>query len=72
MPPLGPIKRKDLIHYLRELGFDGPYAGGKHQYMLKGEIKLTVPNPHQNDISRDLLVRILRQGGIDRSEWEKL
>ena len=72
MPPLGPIKRKDLIHYLRELGFDGPYAGGKHQYMLKGEIKLTVPNPHQSDISRDLLVRILRQGGIDRSEWEKL
>ena len=72
MPPLGPIKRKDLIHYLRELGFDGPYAGGKHQYMLKGEIKLSVPNPHQSDISRDLLVRILRQGGIDRSEWEKL
>ena len=72
MPPLGPIKRKELIHYLRELGFDGPYAGGKHQYMLKGEIKLTVPNPHQSDISRDLLVRILRQGGIDRSEWEKL
>lgn len=72
MPPLGPIKRKDLIHYLRELGFDGPYAGGKHQYMLKGEIKLTVPNPHQSDISRDLLARILRQGGIDRSEWEKL
>lgn len=72
MPFLGPIKRKDLIHYLRELGFDGPYAGGKHQYMLKGEIKLTVPNPHQGDISRDLLVRILRQGGIDKSEWEKL
>ena len=72
MPPLGPIKRKDLIHYLRELGFDGPYAGGKHQYMIKGEIKLTVPNPHQSDISRDLLARILRQGGIDRSEWEKL
>ena len=72
MPPLGPIKRKELIHYLRELGFDGPYAGGKHQYMIKGEIKLTVPNPHQSDISRDLLVRILRQSGIDRSEWEKL
>ncbi len=72
MPPFGPIKRKDLIHYLRELGFDGPYAGGKHQYMVKEEIKLTVPNPHQSDISRDLLARILRQGGIERSEWEKL
>ena len=72
MPPFGPIKRKDLIHYLRELGFDGPYAGGKHQYMVKGEIKLTVSNPHQSDISRDLLARILRQGDIDRIEWEKL
>jgi hypothetical protein len=56
--PFGPIKRKDLIHYLKELGFDGPYVGGKPQYMVKGEIKLTVPNPHQSD--------------IDRSEWEKL
>ncbi|MCI0693140.1 type II toxin-antitoxin system HicA family toxin [candidate division KSB1 bacterium] len=72
MPIFGPIKRKDLIHYLRELGFDGPYAGGKHQYMVKGEIKLTVPNPHQSDIGRDLLARILRQGSIDKSEWEKL
>ena len=72
MPAFGTIKRKDLIHYLRELGFDGPYAGGKHQYMIKGEVKLTIPNPHQSDISRDLLVRVLRQAGIDRNEWEKL
>jgi predicted RNA binding protein YcfA (HicA-like mRNA interferase family) len=72
MPPFGPVKRKDLIRYLRELGFDGPYAGGRHQYMVKGEIRLTIPNPHQSDIGRDLLARILRQAGIDRSEWEKL
>ena len=32
MPTFGPIRRKDLIHYLRALGFDGPYHGGKHQY----------------------------------------
>jgi hypothetical protein len=24
MPPFGPIKRTDLIHYLQQLGFDGP------------------------------------------------
>lgn len=72
MPQFGPIKRNDLIHNLRELGFEGPYAGGKHQYMVKGEIKLTIPNPHQSDIGRDLLARILRQGGIDKSDWEKL
>jgi hypothetical protein len=29
-------------------------------------------NPHQADISRGLLARILRQAGIERDEWEKL
>lgn len=72
MPQFGPIKRKDLIYNLRELGFEDPYAGGQHQYMVKGEIKLAIPNPHQSDIGRDLLARILRQGGIDKSDWEKL
>jgi hypothetical protein len=23
--------------YFRQLGFDGPYSGGKHQFMAKGE-----------------------------------
>ena len=72
MPAIGPIKRQDLIHYLKEMGFEGPFIGGKHQYMVKGEIKLAVPNPHQADISRDLLIRILRQAGIDKDEWERL
>ena len=31
MPPLGTIKRGDLIRYLKKAGFDGPYSGGKHQ-----------------------------------------
>jgi hypothetical protein len=72
VPPLGPIRRQDLINYLRELGFTGPYVGGKHEYMIRNETKLAIPNPHRGDISRDLLARVLRQGGIDRSEWEKL
>jgi hypothetical protein len=28
MPHFGPIKRKDLIYYLKRLGFEGPYAAG--------------------------------------------
>jgi len=72
MPRLGPIKRKDLIRHLRELGFEGPYVGGKHQYMVRGEIRLAIPNPHRSDIGRDLLARILRQAGIDKDEWERL
>lgn len=72
MPPFGPIGRRDLIRYLRKAGFEGPYVGGKHQYMVKGELKLALPNPHQSDIGRDFLARILRQAGIDRDEWEQL
>lgn len=72
MPRFGPVKRKDLISYLKRLGFDGPYSGGKHQFMVKGDLTLRIPNPHQGDISRDLLARILKQARIDKKEWEGL
>jgi predicted RNA binding protein YcfA (HicA-like mRNA interferase family) len=72
MPRFGPIKRKNLIRYLRQVGFEGPYSGGKHQFMIKGSITLRIPNSHQNDIGKELLVRILRQARIDRDGWEKL
>jgi predicted RNA binding protein YcfA (HicA-like mRNA interferase family) len=72
MPPFGPIKRKDLIRHLKQFGFEGPYSGGKHQFMVNGDITIRVPNPHQGDIGMELLSRILRQAGIDRDEWETL
>ena len=72
MPSLGPMRRSDLIQYLKKLEFEGPYSGGKHQYMVRRQIKLAIPNPHQSDISRDLLIRVLRQAGIERDEWERL
>jgi predicted RNA binding protein YcfA (HicA-like mRNA interferase family) len=72
MPPFRPLNRRDLIRYLRDFGFDGPYSGGKHQYMVRDELKLTIPNPHSGDISASLLIRILRQANISREEWESL
>jgi predicted RNA binding protein YcfA (HicA-like mRNA interferase family) len=72
MPAFGPMKRSDFIKALREAGFTGPYAGGRHEFLVRGELRLTLPNPHQGEISRDLLSRILRQANISRDEWEKL
>ena len=72
MPPFGPIRRGDFVRALRTLDFDGPYSGGKHQFMIKGAVILRIPNPHQSDIGRDLLARILRQAGIDRAVWERV
>lgn len=72
MPRFGSIKQKDLIRYLRQLGFDGPYSGGKHPFMVKEDITIRIPNPHQADISKELLARVLRQAGVSREEWEQL
>lgn len=72
MPPFGPIKRRELIRYLQQLGFTGPFSRGKHQHMKREDITLIIPNPHQGDISRELQARILRQAGISREEWESL
>ncbi|MYC36927.1 MAG: type II toxin-antitoxin system HicA family toxin [Chloroflexi bacterium] len=72
MPAFGPISRRDLIAYLREIGFDGPYTRSGHPYMAKDKIKVTIPNPHRRDISRGLLATILREAGISRADWEHL
>ncbi len=60
MAVLGPVKRNELINYLKKLGFTGPYSGGKHQFMLKDQLRLTLPNPHTSDIGINLLSKILK------------
>ena len=71
MPKLNPVSWQELVRRLRLFGFAGPIAGGKHPFMVKGNLVLTVPNPHRGVISIDLLVRILKQAGINRDEWLK-
>ena len=72
MPAFAPAKRKELINALKRAGFEGPFAGGKHEFLVKGNLRLTLPNPHQGEISKDLLSRILKQASISRKEWEAL
>jgi predicted RNA binding protein YcfA (HicA-like mRNA interferase family) len=67
-----PIALRELIRKLRKLGFDGPYSGGRHLFMRKGQLKVRIPNPHRGDISYALLAEILRQAGISKSDWENL
>jgi predicted RNA binding protein YcfA (HicA-like mRNA interferase family) len=67
-----PISRKKLIRRFRQLGFTGPLSGGKHQFMIKGDLKIRIPNPHgSRDISDALAKEILRQAGISKEEWEQ-
>ena len=70
MPRLNPVSRRELVRRLQQLGFDGPYTGGRHEFMLRETRRLILPNPHRSDINVALLARILRQAGISREEWE--
>jgi len=39
-----PCKRSDFIRRLRKLGFDGPYSGTHHQFMVLQQHRLTIPS----------------------------
>jgi len=66
---LSPVSWTKLVRRLRRLGFEGPFRGGKHPYMIRGNLVLTIPNPHRREIGIALLSRILRRAGITREEW---
>lgn len=69
MPRLTPVSWNTLVKRLRELGFEGPYAGGKHPQMRRGDLTVIIPNPHEGEIGVGLLARLLRQAGLSRDEW---
>lgn len=67
------LSHRELIRRFRKLGFDGPYGGGRHLFMVKGTYKIRIPNPHQSkEIHVSLVREILRQAGIDPKVWENL
>jgi len=71
MSGLKPVSQRELVERLRRLGFAGPYAGGKHLVMVRGTLRLTIPNVHKGDIAVGLLAGVLRQAGVSRKEWER-
>ena len=69
MPRLAPVSWRELVQRMRKLGFDGPFAGGRHPQMRRGDVTVIIPNPHEGEIGVGLLRRILQPAGITREEW---
>jgi len=71
-----PCKRNDFIKRLRRLGFEGAYSGAKHQFMVHGNNRLTIPSnseysvPQLRMMLREVEEIIERQITID--EWNNL
>lgn len=69
-----PVSRREFIRRFRELGWEGPYPGGRHDAMRNPftGVKVPIPNPHRGDIDWSLAKRILAQAGIAPDDWTKL
>jgi len=59
-----------MLRRLRALSWTGPHQKGRHPFMVKGEMRLTIPNPHHGDIDWSLMKRILQTAEISPDEWE--
>ena len=50
MSQWSPCKRKDFIRRVSRLGFDGPFVGTRHLFMVYKEHRLTIPSNREYSI----------------------
>ena len=50
MKSWNPCKRRDFIRKLKAHGFKGPYSGAKHQFMIYGQQRLSIPSNKEYSI----------------------
>ncbi|MXX14574.1 MAG: type II toxin-antitoxin system HicA family toxin [Gemmatimonadetes bacterium] len=71
-----PCKRRDFIRRLRKLGFDGPYSGTRHQFMIYQNHRLSIPSnseysvPQLRFMIREIEAILERE--ITMSDWYAL
>ena len=76
MSRLTPCKRRDFVRRLRSLGFDGPFSGTRHQFIIYDQHRLAIPSnpeysvPQLRMMLREIEVIIGRK--ISSAEWNQL
>ncbi|MFN6481416.1 MULTISPECIES: hypothetical protein [unclassified Nostoc] len=71
-----PCKRRDFVKKLRSLGFDGPFSGTRHQFMVYGEYRLTIPSNDEYSVPQLRMmireVEVILEREITLEEWNSL
>ncbi len=71
-----PCKRRVFIKRLQYLGFDGPYSGTRHQFMVYQQHRLSIPSNAEYSIPQLRMMLREVEGIIERSltidEWHQL
>ncbi len=76
MSQWNPCKRADFIRRMRRLGFDEPYSGSRHQFLIFENHRLTVPSNQEYSVPQ--LRMMLREAAailnyeVTAEEWNKL
>lgn len=76
MARLSPCKRRDFVRRLRRLGFEGPYSGTRHQFMVYRQHRQTIPSNNEYSVSQ--LKMLIGQVGeilgreVSNEEWNRL
>ena len=71
-----PCRRSDFISKLRRLGFDGPFTGTRHQFMVLPQKRLAIPSnaeypvPQLRMMIREIEAMMGRE--VDPDEWNNL
>ena len=71
-----PCKRREFIRRLRQLGFDGPFSGTRHQFMISGDHRLTIPSNVEYSVAQLKMMIREAEGILGREitleEWNQL
>ena len=71
-----PCKRRVFIKKLRRLGFDGPYAGTRHQFMIYQNHRMSIPSNSEYSVPQLRMMLNEVKSIIDRlisvDEWNSL
>jgi hypothetical protein len=76
MSPWQPCKRRVFIKRLRKLGFQGPFSGTRHQFMVLGNYRLSIPSNAEFSVPQlRLMIREIESildRALDSNEWDRL
>ncbi|MBT9149706.1 MAG: hypothetical protein DDT28_01141 [Dehalococcoidia bacterium] len=71
-----PCKRRDFVRRLREIGFDGPFSGTRHQFMVYGQYHLAIPSNAEYSVPQlRMMIQAVEEiigRKITVEEWNKL
>ncbi|MEH1809594.1 type II toxin-antitoxin system HicA family toxin [Nostoc sp.] len=71
-----PCKRRDFVKKLRRIGFEGTYSGTRHQFMVYGQHRLTIPSNDEYSVPQLRMmigeVEVILEREITLDEWNSL